>query len=1040
MKVYKTLADGIQIVEYDNSLAQAIADMWNKSGDGWGGSFDSGVYTAERVITDNASGAYFNIYIAMKDGEAIGYCSLSRYYKDENTAYVHVLNVRPDYHGKKIGKELVLMCVEETIARNMPRLDIHTWPGNTKAVPLYKKCGFFWEDRTDTTLLSNFIPTVLSTELIKDFFINADWYADSTRKIEIETDGRKVNKFELYEYIWEKNDVNLRVGFEKSGRRINLIETDDYLIEMTAQNHELAYGINYPCKFYVKNKSGKKLDIAITGKNDECIHFDESWNAQIADEASFEGTFFVAPITEDIDKMRVHPCVLADVVVNGKKAEFGLGIEPKFPININLAGRGQVSKLGVAEDIYIDVTSNLLTDATVKFMLPENSLLQFSQSEHNIELKSGASVSIPISTKILSRGYLGTPIAFEITMDNGDTTSASRQLHIINQGFTEKFGIETNNSYGAVNGLWYLKLGKKDNVVKFDRHLKAGHCDFYATQIGKPYDDELKTMKPSDVRVIQDGANIRLEADYISGKFVGALYTAIYSFDSTGTLSYNYKLTNIGKSPLDLFVKTQFWSNIGRRVIYPYDGEIHKVADKMIFGFDSLNQEKIDENWIFDESNGNPSGIYWAQQYKPKAKWGDLLMFEVPTGLLAPNQTFESEPFVYMCDVFKNFNEFRNYVRGTHEKITPLVHNHLETIINAGNPVMSDRALELSVKNNRLNIHEGTVAISSPDNIYSKQQQDNPDDELRHENAFTTEIKEGCSGVNLAEFSMRLSGFEINKRRTLLITNNTEIKTVEQDDVFVVENGKLRFKVSPSFSDAVYSMQYDGNEWFFSNYPSLESYSWWNPFIGGLKTNLEDMDDMLVQREKTTARFTTETDKLGNTWSGICTDVYIEKFEKFKGLQISQFYLTLPGIPVICHFTRLHNKTGRFLDEKLYSFLMLAGRDELKNIRAEMMDGNISCKVRPGFNDDSLKYDQLISISNNSENPRSEMLHIYKDEKPDSAVSCFEYDNDVALCAYDDMRAKIPNGKSYTTMPILCILSDKELTLDDTTDFGRISF
>ena len=253
MKVYKKLPDGTEIVEYEDSLAQAVADMWNKSGEGWGGSFDTGVYTAERVIAKRASGVFFNVYIAMKDGEALGYCSFNRYYKDADTGYVHLLNVRPDYHGKGIGKELVLMCVNETIARGLPRLDIHTWPGNTKAVPMYKKCGYFWEDRTDTTHLSNFIPTVLATELVRDFFKTADWYADSTRKIEVKPDGKKVNKFELYEYEWEKDGAHLRVGFEKTGRRINLIETDDYRIELIAENHELAYGLSYPCKFVINN-------------------------------------------------------------------------------------------------------------------------------------------------------------------------------------------------------------------------------------------------------------------------------------------------------------------------------------------------------------------------------------------------------------------------------------------------------------------------------------------------------------------------------------------------------------------------------------------------------------------------------------------------------------------------------------------------------------------------------------------------------------------------------------------------------------------
>jgi RimJ/RimL family protein N-acetyltransferase len=136
MKIYKTMDSGVKIVEYDNALAAAVADMWNKSGDGWGG--DNSIMTAEQAAADYSNGSYFNVFVAI-DGvtnEAVGLCSFDRYYKDADTAYVHVLNVRPDYHGKKVGKALVLACVNRTIELGYPRVDIHTWAGNTKAVPL----------------------------------------------------------------------------------------------------------------------------------------------------------------------------------------------------------------------------------------------------------------------------------------------------------------------------------------------------------------------------------------------------------------------------------------------------------------------------------------------------------------------------------------------------------------------------------------------------------------------------------------------------------------------------------------------------------------------------------------------------------------------------------------------------------------------------------------------------------------------------------------------------------------------------------------
>jgi len=1039
MKVYKILPDGTEIVEYEDSLAQAVADMWNKSGEGWGGSFDTGVYTAERVISKRASGVFYNVYIALKDGEAIGYCSFNRYYKDADTGYVHLLNVRPDYHGKGLGKELVLMCVYETIARGLPRLDIHTWPGNTKAVPMYKKCGYFWEDRADTTHLSNFIPTVLSTELVKDFFKTADWYADSTRKIEIKPDGKKVNKFELYEYEWEKGGARLRVGFEKTGRRINLIETDDYRIEMTAKNHELAFGLKYPCSFHVKNKTGKDLNVSITAKNNDVIDFDGSWAGEVIDEMVFSGEFFVNAITEAQDDMRMHPCVLADVKINGKSAEFGLGIEPKFPVTVCLGRKQSVAKPGVNEDVYINIKNGLPTDSTVSFSLPQNPLLQFKQSDFEIKLSGGKDASIKTTAQILGCGYSGLPLTCTLKVNNDETVEITRPLHIVNQGITGQFGFETEDYYGAANGLWRIKHNKKNNEVKFERLIESGFGFFYITQLGKPYDDEFNIMKPADVRVRQEGAFIRHEADYISGKFAGAKLTEIHEFDSVGTLNRRHKVTNIGNKEIDLSMMTQFWSNAGKNAVYPYDGGIYEVADKMNFGYDTLDKSKIDENWVFDSSERCPTGIYWPSQYKPDFRWGDLLVFEFSTGVLSSGQSFETESIVYMCDVFKNFKDFRNYVLGTYEDRIPLLHNHLEVITNDGNPVISTDSISLKVRNNRQNIWGGTVSVSSPDGIFDKETQENSDRELREENSFRLAVNPGHTGIGLADYSMHLSGYEINTGRALMITDDSEITPVEQNGVLSVDNGVVCFKVSPGNSDAAYSLKYGNNEWFFSNYPSLDPYAWWNPFVGGIKTNLQRFGNSLVLREKITAAFTTETDNFGNVWSGIRSDIHVENFDEYKGMRYSQFYLTLPGVPVLCHFTRLENGSGRFFEVEPYSMIMLAGKDTLSELCADMTEGSIGCMVRPGDVDEEYAYDRLVTITREGENPRPEKLYIYKDSVRDNGKHCIGMDDSIVYCDFN-MKKSVPDGESYTTMPIFCILSEKDLTPESLDDLKRISF
>jgi len=234
-------------------------------------------------------------------------------------------------------------------------------------------------------------------------------------------------------------------------------------------------------------------------------------------------------------------------------------------------------------------------------------------------------------------------------------------------------------------------------------------------------------------------------------------------------------------------------------------------------------------------------------------------------------------------------------------------------------------------------------------------------------------------------------------------------------------------------------MQYNNKEWLFSKYPLLEPCAWWNPFVGGLKTNFERFGNRYVLKEEITASFVTETDNLGNTWKGIRSDVTVEKFDKYKGLRYSQYYLTLPGVPVVCHFVKVENNTGRYLDAEMFYFVNLAGKDTLPELTAEFNEGELKCKVYPGDVEDEFMYDNLIKISRNRENPRPEKLYVYKDSKRDRGENELGYDIDIAYI-YTNMKNNAPDGESFTTMPMFCIMTEKDLTAEDLGDLRRIEF
>jgi hypothetical protein len=58
------------------------------------------------------------------------------------------------------------------------------------------------------------------------------------------------------------------------------------------------------------------------------------------------------------------------------------------------------------------------------------------------------------------------------------------------------------------------------------------------------------------------------------------------------------------------------------------------------------------------------------------------------------------------------------------------------------------------------------------------------------------------------------------------------------------------------------------------------------------------------------AAFTELPDNKGNLWSGIQMSVTFEKNAKFRGLKLTQYFMLLPGVPVLASTIRIEQNTG----------------------------------------------------------------------------------------------------------------------------------
>lgn len=79
------------------------------------------------------------LWVAEKEGEAVGFATAERYYP---FFHLEELNVLPELHGLGIGKSLLQSVIDEARKSHFPLMSLRTFLATPWSMGLYKRCGF----------------------------------------------------------------------------------------------------------------------------------------------------------------------------------------------------------------------------------------------------------------------------------------------------------------------------------------------------------------------------------------------------------------------------------------------------------------------------------------------------------------------------------------------------------------------------------------------------------------------------------------------------------------------------------------------------------------------------------------------------------------------------------------------------------------------------------------------------------------------------------------------------------------------------------
>lgn len=917
----------IKIVKYEHAYAEALADMWNKSGENWGG--EEVIRTAEDVKTENESMGNICAFLALDGEEIVGYCSFSQYKQDEGASYIPLLNVRPDCIGKKIGKRLVLECVNRAMGEKWPRLDLYTWQGNDKAVPLYKKCGFFWENRDDSTHLMNFIPYVMRTEAVTELLEVIDWYEDNKREIKVECDGRLEGDFDYFDYAWEKDGLKLAMEFERRGRGLSCIETNDYCVRARVANQNLVIGRDYEITYEVVNISGKPLHLSIEGMEDKNIAFDFDYTGDITRKELITAKFHINTIDEAQDKWKTHPCVTANISINGKKALFKVGVNPKLPVKMTISDQDNAKSIG-ENTCYVDIENGFDEEVAITCYLTSTDFVTFDQPHIKCIIKSNEKVSVPVKCEVLEYGFYNQLIDVTIKTED-ETFQTQAKLRGAFRGGRGKYNGEDEKHYYIYNGSYSVSLRKKNNAALLTRLGGENNAiPMSVPQLGKPYFNELENKKPEYVELISKDTSEMIKAHYQLEKMSGIEVDFCIELFEEGIVHTYMEVINVSDDYVydTLYVSQQFFQ-LWYNTHLPYDGRIMRTpnADGMLpYKWDN---NKLTEPWIFSQYEASRC-IGWDPAMKVSFNHV-FLRLESEIKDIGPGESFVTKPVTCAVNRFDSWQSFRRYM-GYNTPIKP-VKQDFHCSVNGDNPFIEDGQLELTFEEVKKIPVEGKVRVISQVDAFNPVEQTLT---FTDNKATTTMAYDKMPELDVLLMDIDTINKCIKRKKAVYFKGSEAVTTekcIEHDmEVFKVSNGLITIKSAPAFATGIYSMVYKSAEWLDSSFPTPAIKGWWNYWTGGMHTMPENLSYASAYEEVKQSEFVTIRDNMGNMWSGIKTTLSIEKQKEIKGIKVEDYFLLLPGVPVICQYAVITQETNKYLQgEKMTRSTFIKEGSDLKD-------------------------------------------------------------------------------------------------------------
>ena len=869
-----------------------------------------------------------------EDGERmVSICTLNAKPGQKEHAFVPHLNCHPKYHGKKYGKAVLRAAVERAYERGYRKVNLYTWPGNMRAVPLYKKTGFMWEPDTSVHM-ENFTPAARRHPLGRAFFARHDWYDTQVRELNLEEDRVERGKVKVYEYLWKAEDGEfLRMVFDRQSWGLIEIENGDLLLSCSLTDEKLVAGMPHPVRWRIVNKRSDPVQVFLTASGDPGVEVEKREVLEVKDCAEVEGMFTVDPNIKEKTQDPRAAILRTDMVIDGVGIELAAGIDVQQAVSVSLDLPRAILRPGAACEARLSLRSNLDKPCTARVSVAPAGGVSVGKRDHRVTLAAWGGAELPVSVTATDAGAAALDVVVDVTAGRQKVSTKAQRVDMLAAAPGDVAGsVGERRAYLCGGGL-AVDVGLRNGDASVYHTLRGGRSrrmEIRRPQLGPPFSGQDLFDEKAEAWIEREAFGVVL------GLRTGSVLRPGVALE---------RRISVGRGPIVRVVDTvingsarvydlssrQGWSmQMGDRselVVPRKDGVYRNTGGAGGRHLDQLKLPEAEQAWpeqwvCMQRDDGCAAGILWHGAERAEARrWGEM---QRRVGRVAPGQTARLAP-IYAFVGDGNWQTVRGWWQmlvgdgpPEVEAVRPTTHRPIALGLAPSPVLVKDGAGEAVVFLHSPGEHklDGTLALDVPSGVRS---------DLRSVKvaglcaagpvARKMQLRAGKRTVTGAldigvRFETEEAIYRDTGRALVLPTSAPEVRIAKEDGgkAIAIDNGILTARVAPGFCGAVISLKMGGKEYLSSAYPEARIRGWENPWHGGIRPHCGRMWGIL-HKEVFRYRVIRRKGRQGLVWRGVRVHCTMQH-ERGRGQSIALDYLLAPGADVLAILPRCRDEAG----------------------------------------------------------------------------------------------------------------------------------